>query len=680
MTAIDSALTLPLSSGPLLSAGPRISAAADHATVELAPVHELSGVASYAWLLVVVPLLAAAILLLGGRRTDKWGHWLSTGASVFSFVLGALILNQLLHMPSGDRRMAQTFFSWMPAGDFQVDFGMLVDPLSMTFVVLVTFVGSLILLYAVAYMEHDTDRRRFFAYLALFIASMLMLVLGDSYATLFLGWEGVGLCSYLLIGFWNQVPAYATAAKKAFIMNRVGDMGLLVAMMAMVANFGSVSFQAVNSGIPTVGATQATIIGLALLVAACGKSAQFPLQAWLLDAMAGPTPVSALIHAATMVTAGIYLVIRSGVVFLAAPMAMTAVAVVGLITIFLGAFIGMAKDDIKKVLAASTMSQIGYMMLGAGLGPIGWAFAIFHLFMHGFFKALMFLGAGSVMHGMNDQTNMRRFGGLRTVMKVTWLTFMAGWLAILGVFPFSGFWTKDRIIEAAFAAGNFGTLEVPWIGWVYGLLALAAAGVTSFYMSRLFFMTFFGKERWTTAEERDLVRPHESSPLMTVPMVLLAIPSLFLGWLLAGGRFSGWLAPSLGETPHAEPVIPALAIEIGTTVLVVAAAALAWYMFAKRPVPTYVPAAGPLVMAARDDFYQDQVNEALFMAPSVAVMHGVTAADKYAIDGTVNGLGRLSNLAGKFVVWTESGYVRAYAGYMLGGVVLILAIVLGFRL
>lgn len=637
-------------------------------------VGEATGPAAYAYLLFLVPGIVAALLLVLGRRADRWGHWLAVAASWFSFVLAAVIFWQMLQLPGAERRLSLDLFSWIPAGDFQVNFGTLVDPLSMTFVLLVTLVGSLILVYSVGYMEHDPDRRRFFAYLSLFIASMLILVLGNSYATLFLGWEGVGLSSYLLIGFWNQVPDNATAAKKAFIMNRVGDMGLLIAMMAMVANFSSVNFEVVNAGIPTVSEGQATVIGLFLLLAATGKSAQYPLQAWLGDAMAGPTPVSALIHAATMVTAGVYLIVRSGVVFLAAPVAMTAVAVVGLITLFVGALIGTAKDDIKKVLAASTMSQIGYMMLGAGLGPVGWAFAIFHLLTHGFFKSLMFLGAGSVMHAMNDGVNMRRFGALSKVMKVTWLTFTAGWLAIMGIVPFSGYWSKDRIIEAAFAAGNFGHAETPWIGWVYGSIAMIAAGITAFYMSRLYFMTFHGKARW------DDETPHESKPIMTVPLVILALFSIFLGGALAGGRFTTWLAPSVGETVHAEPVVPVWFIQVGTTVLVIVAAVIAWWMFAKREVPVAVPEGNTFVRAARQDFYQDRFNEAVFMAPSVALMKGVVAADQYGIDGTVGAVGRFANWLGRLVAWTQSGYVRAYAGYILGGVVIALAVVLGFRL
>ena len=452
-------------------------------------------------------------------------------------------------------------------------------------------------------------------------------------------------------------------------------------MMEMVAYSSSTDFAVVNAEVGGVGQTGATIIGLFLLLAATGKSAQYPLQAWLGDAMAGPTPVSALIHAATMVTAGVYLVVRSGIIFLAAPIAMTAVAIVGAVTLLLGAIIGMAKDDIKKALAASTMSQVGYMMLGAGLGPIGWTFAIFHLLVHGFFKSLMFLGAGSVMHAMNDQVNMRRFGALKKYMTVTWLTFMAGWLAILGVAPFSGYWSKDRIIEAAFATGNFGTADAPWIGWVFGFVAMFAAGLTSFYMSRVFFMTFSGKARWTNEMEGGPVHPHESKRIMTVPMVILAVFAISLGGLLAfNDTFINWLTPAVGSTPHAEPLLPVIWIQIITLTLVVIAAFVAWWMYAKNPVSKTVPAGNALTRAARHDFYQDEFNEMVFMAPSVAVMEGVTEVDKHGIDGAVNGIGKLTAWLGRVAAWTETGYVRSYAGYMLGGLVLLLAIILGFQL
>ena len=641
----------------------------------------VTGAASYAWLLILIPLVSAGLLLLAGRSADKWGHLLATLASWSTFVIGAAIAAQMLGSPEDARRYAQTLFTWIPAGDFTVNFGLLVDPLSITFVLLVTFVGSLIHVYAIAYMEHDEARRRFFAYLNFFIAAMLTLVLADSYVGLFAGWEGVGLASYLLIGFWNHVPANAVAAKKAFVMNRVGDMGMLIAMMAMVASFHSVSFADVSAQASTIPVASATFIGFFLLVAACGKSAQFPLQAWLGDAMAGPTPVSALIHAATMVTAGVYLIVRSGAIFVAAPVASTTVAIVGAITLLFGAIVGCAKDDMKKVLAASTMSQIGYMMLGAGLGPIGWAFAIFHLFTHGFFKALMFLGAGSVMHGMGDQVNMRRFGALRGAMKVTWLTFMMGWLAILGVPPFAGYWSKDKIIEAAFSAHTFATTEATWIGWVYGTVALVGAGVTAFYMSRLFFMTFHGKARWTTEAEGAPVHPHESGPLMTIPMIILAIGAVVLGGALSvGDAFVTWLAPSIGQLEHGHPVMNEYVIQGATLALVIVGALIAWMKYGRDEVPTSVPAGNALTEAARRDLYQDTVNETLFMMPAKGLVTVATVGDASAIDGALNGLGGGSQLLGRLVGVTQNGLVRTYAAYILGGVILALAIVLGFRL
>ncbi len=411
---------------------------------------DASGASSVAWLLIALPLVGAAVLLLGGRRTDRMGPLLATGLSWGSFVVGLVVFLQLLGLPTEERAQQLTLWNWVPAGAFQLDVGLLMDPLSTSFVLLITFVGSLIHVYSIGYMENDPDKRRFFAYLNLFIASMLLLVLADSYLLLFVGWEGVGLASYLLIGFWNWNPAYATAANKAFFVNRVGDLGLAIGIMVIFVTFGSVDYATVSEGAANASQGTLTAIGLLLLVGACGKSAQFPLQSWLGDAMAGPTPVSALIHAATMVTAGVYLVVRSNPIYDGAPDARLAVALVGAITLLFGAIVGCAKDDIKKVLAASTMSQIGYMMLAAGLGPVGYAFAIFHLLTHGFFKAGLFLGAGSVMHGMNDQVNLRRYGGLSTFMKITWVTFGLGWLAILGVPPFSGFWSKDAVIEAAF--------------------------------------------------------------------------------------------------------------------------------------------------------------------------------------------------------------------------------------
>ena len=640
-----------------------------------------TGIISLAWLMIAIPAVSSALLLVCGRRSDRWGHLLATLASWASFAVGLGVIIAMLSAAPDTRRFELPLFSWIPAGEFSVNFGLMIDPLSMTFVMLVTFVGSLIHVYAIAYMAHDDARRRFFAYLNLFIAAMLILVLADSYAGLFVGWEGVGLASYLLIGFWNYVPANAVAAKKAFVMNRVGDMGLLIAMMAMVANFSTVNIEEVNAAAATVSPVQATIIGFFLLVGACGKSAQFPLQAWLGDAMAGPTPVSALIHAATMVTAGVYLIVRSGAIFQASPIAATAVVIVGAITLLFGAIVGCAKDDMKMVLAASTMSQIGYMMLGAGLGPIGWAFAIFHLFTHGFFKALMFLGAGSVMHGMDDQVNMRRFGALRGAMKVTWLTFMMGWLAILGVPPFSGYWSKDKIIEAAFSADSFGGTTALWAGWVYGPFALIGAGITAFYMSRLFFMTFHGKARWTTEAEGAPVHPHESGALMTVPMIILAIGAVVLGGALSvGNTFTEWLVPSIGHVMHGEPVLNEYVIQGATLALVILGAVIAWMKYGRDEVPTSVPAGNALTEAARRDLYQDTVNETLFMMPAKGLVTVATVGDASAIDGALNGLGAGSQLLGRIVGITQNGLVRTYAAYILGGVILALAIVLGFRL
>ncbi|UNX54409.1 NADH-quinone oxidoreductase subunit L [Georgenia sp. TF02-10] len=631
------------------------------------------GAAALAWLLVAIPLVSAGALLVAGRRADRWGHWLAVAAAASGVVVAAAIVVQLLGLPGPERVLDLHLFSWIPAGDLTVDAGLRVDPLSMTFVLLVTFVGSLIHVYSVAYMAHDADRRRFFAYLNLFVAAMLLLVLADSYALLFVGWEGVGLASYLLIGFWNHRTDYAVAAKKAFVMNRVGDVGLLVAMMTMFTVFGTVSFSGVLPAAAGASEGVLTLIGLTLLLAACGKSAQFPLQAWLGDAMAGPTPVSALIHAATMVTAGVYLVVRSGPIFTGAPTALLVVAIVGAITLVFGAVVGSAKDDIKKVLAASTMSQIGYMMLGAGLGPVGYAFAIFHLITHGFFKAGMFLGAGSVMHGMGDQVDMRRFGHLSAVMKVTWLTFLAGWLAIIGVPPFSGFWSKDRIIEAAFSGTG-------WQPWVFGTVALLGAGLTAFYMSRLFFMTFHGKARWTTAAEGAEVHPHEAPALMTVPMVVLAIGSLALGGLLmVGGSFATWLEPVTGAAEHVEPVLPPAVIMVATFVLVVAGALVAWRRYAVADVPVVAPAASPLTVAARHDLYQDAVNEGLFMRPSQYLTRSLVYADTAVVDGAVMGVAKATSGTGRVLSRLQNGYVRSYAGTMAAGAVLALVVVLAAR-
>jgi len=526
----------------------------------------------------------------------------------------------------------------------------------------------------VAYMEHDRDRRRFFAYLNLFVAAMLILVLADSYLLLFVGWEGVGLASYLLIGFWNQRTPYAVAAKKAFVANRVGDIGLIVALGLMFSTFGGVDFDTVlNHDMSGVSQATLTGIGLMLLLAACGKSAQFPLQSWLGDAMAGPTPVSALIHAATMVTAGVYLIVRSSTLFDAAPTAQLVVVIIGAITLLFGAIVGCAKDDLKKALAASTMSQIGYMILAAGLGPVGYAFAIFHLVTHGFFKAGMFLGAGSVMHGMDDQVDMRRFGGLARYMKITYVTFGLGWLAILGIPPFSGYWSKDKIIEAAFIPTDGHT----WRAWVFGMVALLGAGITAFYMSRLFFMTFEGERRWSTKADGTEQHPHESPALMTWPMIILAVGSAGLGLVLGiGNRFVDWLAPVTGHAEHGEPVIQPVLLVILTLVLVIAGAVLAWRRYAISTVPVVPPLGTALTRAARVDLYQDVVNDALLVEPGQHLTRSLVYTDKAVVDGAAVGVGQTAVGLGGLLRKTQTGYVRSYAATMLVSLVVLVVVVL----
>jgi NADH-quinone oxidoreductase subunit L len=629
---------------------------------------DATGVFGLTWLLIALPLLGATVLLLGGRRTDRFGHLLGTVMSGASFVIGAVLFFAMLDRPAHERAVDQHLYDWVQAGSFNAAAGLHLDQLAMCFVLLITFVGTLIHVYSIGYMAHDRDRRRFFAYLNLFIAAMLLLVLADNYLLLYVGWEGVGLASYLLIGFWNQVPAYATAAKKAFVVNRVGDFGLSVAIMIMFWQFGSVTFTDVFAHANGASEGALTAIGLMLLLGACGKSAQFPLQSWLGDAMAGPTPVSALIHAATMVTAGVYLIARSNAIFDAAPTARLLVVIVGAVTLLFGAIVGTAKDDIKKALAASTMSQIGYMVLAAGLGPVGYAFAIFHLLTHGFFKAGLFLGAGSVMHGMNDTVDMRRYGGLARVMKLTYLTFAAGWLAIIGVWPLSGFWSKDKIIEVALS-------EPGWRGIVFGGAALLGAGITAFYMTRVMMMTFWGERRW-----EDDPHPHESPKVMTIPMIILAIGSIGLGGAIGHGNLLvRWLEPVVGEA-HVEPPVSALTISLITFGVVLLGVFVAYLQYARAAIPAVAPAGSLLTRAARRDLYQDAVNESLLMRPGQYLTRSLVYFDNRVVDGAVNGLAALiGGSSGRFRR-LQTGFVRSYALSMFAGAALVVAAMLLVRL
>ena len=624
------------------------------------------GVYSLLWLVVALPLAGATILLVGGRYTDKWGHLLGTLLPIGSFILSLVLFVDLLGRDGGDRQLSQHLYTWIQTGHLDVGMDLLYDPLSALFLLLITGVGSLIHVYSIGYMAHDPRRRRFFGYLNLFVASMLLLVLSENYLGLFLGWEGVGLASYLLIGFWQHKPSAAAAAKKAFVINRVGDMGMSTAIMMFFVTFGSTSFTVISRNAPGASENELTILGLLLLLGACAKSAQFPLQAWLLDAMEGPTPVSALIHAATMVTAGVYLIVRSNFVFEAAPNAQTAVVVVALISILWGAAIGCAKDDIKKGLAGSTMSQIGYMMLGAGLGAAGYAFAIFHLLNHGFFKANMFLGAGSVMHGMDDDVDMRHYGGLRKMMPVTFLTFAMGYLAIIGFPGFSGFWSKDKIIETALADN-----------WLVGICAILGAGITGFYMTRMMLMTFFGDDRrW----EKD-VHPHESPSVMTVPLVVLAALSVLGGVMLAGDWIQDFLAPVVGVGAHDDPPLPALAVTAIVVLVVAGGVAVAWLFFGKREVPRTAPQDVSFVTrAAREELYGNQINDGLVVNPGRHLVGGLLTIDTHVVDGTfTGGPVALGTFAG-FLRRAQNGFVRTYALSLLGGALIVVLALLAVNL
>ena len=607
------------------------------------------------WLLIAIPLATAAFLLLAGGMSDSWGHLLATLAPIVSFALGLVLFIQLLTSPADARHLDVSVYEWIATGAWTIEFGLLVDPLSILFVLLITGVGSLIHVYSIGYMAHDDRRRRFFAYLNLFIAAMLTLVLANNYLVLFLGWEGVGLASFLLISFWAHKPSAAAAGNKAFIVNRVGDLGLSMAIFTMLAMFGSVNFADVNAGAASLDPVWATLIGLLLLLGAAGKSAQVPLQSWLLDAMEGPTPVSALIHAATMVTAGVYLVVRSNAIYAQTEVATTAVAIVGTVTLLAGAWIGSSKDDIKKVLAGSTMSQIGYMMLAAGLGPAGASFAIFHLLTHGFFKANMFLGAGSVMHGMNDDVNMRHYGALAKSMRITFYTFAMGYLAIIG-FPFtSGFYSKDHIIEAAFHENT-----------VIGVLALLGAGVTAYYMTRLMMMTFFGAKRW----EKD-VHPHESPAVMTVPLIVLAVLSIVSG-LFMNGWIQGWLEESTGQHPHETGLFTFTPVGLLTMAVVAVGVAIGWFLH-RHDIPVDAPAtANPLVLAGRNDLYGDAFNEHAIVRPAKGLATGLAWFDRGTVDGAAMGSASLATGLGAWLRRSQNGYVRSY-GLILGVGVLVLA-------
>ncbi|MFI7677702.1 NADH-quinone oxidoreductase subunit L [Actinophytocola sp. NPDC049390] len=640
-------------------------------------VQEASGAAGSAWLLIAFPVIGAAVLLLGGKATNAWGHLLGCATVVASFVYGVILFLSSTGSPEGERVQNLHVFDWIPVGQLQVDIGLRIDPLSISFVLLITGVGALIHIYSIGYMADDPDRRRFFGYFNLFVAAMLILVLGNSFVSLYLGWEGVGLASYLLIGWYTNRPSAATAAKKAFLMNRVGDVGLAIAIFIMFAELGTTQYTEVFANLDQLSPASITAITILLLLGACGKSGQVPLQAWLPDAMEGPTPVSALIHAATMVTAGVYLIARANPIYSLSEDGRLVVMIVGVVTLLFGSIVGCAYDDIKKVLAYSTVSQIGYMMLAVGLGPFGFALGIAHLLTHGFFKAGLFLGAGSVMHAMNDDVDMRRYGGLAKVMPITFVTFGLGYLALIG-FPFlSGWFSKDAIIHAALG-------EEGWRGWVFGGAALLGVALTAFYMTRLMFMTFFGKARWKELKSEDGrdYHPHEAKPVMWVPMAILAIGSIGAGaYFSLGDRLVGWLSPSLGELRESEHhVIPEGLLPVLVIGLMVLGVLAAWLFVGRRDVPVVKPEPVSFpVRAARKDLYGNALNEALVARPGTWLTRALVYVDNKGVDGLVNGIaagfggssGRLRRL--------QTGFVRSYAASMLAGSILVLIAFLAVR-
>ena len=639
------------------------------------------------WLVPLLPLVGFLLNgLLGRRIGPRAVAVIGPGTVGASFTVAVAIFLELLGLPAHERSFELDLFSWIPAGDLQVTAGLLVDPLSTVMMLVVTGVGFLIHVYAVGYMRGDEGFWRFFAYLNLFTFAMLVLVLADSFPLLFVGWEGVGLCSYLLIGYWYDEKINADAGKKAFIVNRVGDFAFLVGMFLIFRELGTLDFREVFAAAPrelAMGSGTATLIALLLFVGAMGKSAQLPLHVWLPDAMQGPTPVSALIHAATMVTAGVYMIARAHVLYLLAPAALAVVAVVGAVTALFAATIGLAQTDIKRVLAYSTVSQLGYMFLGVGVAAFG--AGIFHLMTHAFFKALLFLGAGSVIHAMHKEQDLRRMGGLREKLPITFWTMLIATLAIAGIPPLAGFFSKDEILWSAWSGGR----QLLWgIGFV-------AAGLTAFYMFRLMFLAFYGRPR----ERHIYEHAHESPPSMTVPLVILAVLSVVGGWVGIPHAISSAVEGALGSIPNLievwlEPVFeggaalrPAaeaetaeLAAEYGlmalTVALAVAAIGLAALFYLRRPElrERLVGAVRPLHRLVERKYYVDELYGALFVQPYLAASaFSWRIIDALLIDGlVVKGVGGAVAFYSRIVSRFQTGFVQNYATALFVGAVVLL--------
>ncbi len=640
------------------------------------------------WLIPALPLAGFLILLVAGRWLgEPRAGWLATLMCAGSFAATVVVYVGLLGEEAEDRDFIQTLFEWVPVGSLQVDVGFLADPLSITMALFVTGVGTLIHLYSIGYMHGDGDFPKFFVYMNLFVFSMLMLVLGSNLLVTFLGWEGVGACSYWLISFWFTSDANATAGKKAFVTNRVGDWGFMLAMFLAFATVGTINYGELFEGAETIAPVTATAIGLLLFVGAVGKSAQIPLSIWLPDAMAGPTPVSALIHAATMVTAGVFLMTRVNPILAAGyEWAPDVIAWVGAVTALFAATIAVAQNDIKKVLAYSTVSQLGYMFLAVGVGA--YVAAIFHMVAHAFFKALLFLGSGSVIHGVNDEQDMRRMGGLRKYMPLTASTFIVGWLAIAGVPPFAGFWSKDDILLFAWGSGGAD-------GKVLWAIGLVTALLTGYYMSRLVFMVFFGERRWGRREPEpapasvgaaanelgegtggghdEHAEPHESPWLMTLPLVVLAVLSI------AGGVINlpfnddvhfleHFLEPVLGENQAHIAVatgtkVTLAVIAVGAGLIGIAAASLVYLRRRVRAVEPGVLAHG---------WYYNEGVTAFMGGPGRKLFDGIAWFDRNVVDGAVNGVATLVSTGGRGLRHVQSGFVRSYAlGVSIGVVILL---------
>jgi NADH-quinone oxidoreductase subunit L len=647
---------------------------------------------SLVWLIPALPLVGFALLLLFGKRLgEPVAGWLATAMVAGAFL--AAVVAFLGLRGTTDHTYTQTLFTWIPAGSFTVDFGFLFDPLSSAMVLFITGVGALIHLYSIGYMHGDKRYPQFFLYLNLFVFSMLMLVLGDNMLLTFLGWEGVGVCSYFLISFWFEKPANASAGKKAFITNRIGDWGFMVGIFVTWFTFGTIQYTQFLPVSPGLATTTATLISVMLFIGAVGKSAQFPLYLWLPDAMAGPTPVSALIHAATMVTAGVYLMVRvNPLLHAASPWVSTAIAWIGVGTALLAATIAMAQNEIKKVLAYSTVSQLGYMFLAIGVG--GYWVAIFHMITHAFFKALLFLGAGSVIHGMDDEQDMRRMGALRKLMPITAGTFIVGWLAISGVPPFSGFWSKDEIL-------TFALHRSPAL-YAVGLLT---ALLTAFYMSREVYLVFYGKARWNEDEAPSTVEahsdaeaaaamsrtgpdssglvghhgeihPHESPWVMTAPLVVLAALAATAGFLSL--PFSGsprwletWLEPVTGEfsarVDYSNATI--LVLLAVSTVVALAGIGVAYVVYLGRQLPA--EPFEPSLFA--EGWYYDRTVSNFMGGPGRRGFEAAAWFDRTVVDGAVNGVGVLARGSGDLLRKTQTGYIRTYAlGIAIGSVLMIL--------